>query len=160
MPAGKAQRGYVLLGLLVALMVLGMMLQYRVHDLSAEIQREHEQSLLETGDAIADALGRYAADHQGLYPTRLAQLVDDDSDGLKVRHYLRRLSPDPMTGSGEWGLQRGPGDGITAVFSQSTLTPFKQDGFDSDHEGFRQKSSYQEWVFAARQVVAPAPASP
>ena len=45
-----------------------------------------------------------------------------------LRH-LRRLYRDPLTGSADWGVVKGPDGGVIGVYSQAPGKPLKQDGF-------------------------------
>jgi hypothetical protein len=137
----------VLLSLLLALFVLGLWLQNRLVDMAARIRREHEAQLLVVGDEMALALLGYRNTHSGLFPPTLEDLVTDKSM-LPVRHYLRRIRPDPITGKVDWAFVRDQDGRITAVFSPSGLKPFRQDGFDPLHSAFANKHSYSDWKFA------------
>ena len=77
-----------------------------------------------------------------------------------VRRYLRRVYPDPMTGSAEWGLVRGPNGGITGVQSRSTAQPLKKANFPKEYEAFAGAATYRDWVFAFAPPAGAPPGAP
>ena len=95
-----------------------------------------------------------------MLPKDLAALLEDVRYPKPLRH-LRRLYPDPITGTPEWGVVRD-GDGIAGVYSLSDASPIKQAGFVPAYENFNGRSSYRDWVFAftvpRRAPLLPAPA--
>jgi type II secretory pathway pseudopilin PulG len=111
-------------------------------------QRDKEEQLLFAGDQIRRAIGRYYASN-GAYPHQLEDLLKDP--GFPgVRRFLRRIYPDPITGSAEWGLVKLPGDAISGVYSLSEQEPLKQAGFSLADQDFEGKMKYSEWVFFPR----------
>jgi hypothetical protein len=61
---------------------------------------------------------------------------------------LRKIYVDPITGSTEWGLMKGPDGGIMGVYSQSKDTPLKILGAGG--------ATYADWKF----IYQPATATP
>jgi type II secretory pathway pseudopilin PulG len=164
----KHQRGVVLLALLLALALSGIGLMAAVDVWSVTRQREREKELLFVGDQYRQAIQRYyygAPPGAGrVLPASLDVLLEDDRYPVPV-HHLRRLYPDPITGSAEWGLVRA-GERIAGVHSLSEAKPLKQAGFPAVYQFFADKTSYRDWLFAfvgARRsgsgVPAPAPAA-
>jgi hypothetical protein len=143
-------RGVVLLAFLLALALAGLGALAAADVWSVTRQREREQELLFVGHqyraAIRDFyLGGPPGAGRAL-PTSLAMLLDDERYPVPV-HHLRRLYPDPITGSTDWGLLM-VGDRIMGVYSKSDAPPLKQKGFALIDSSFEDKSSYRDWVFA------------
>jgi len=89
-------------------------------------------------------------------PAKLEDLLDDDRYPIPV-HHLRRLYPDPITGSTDWGLLRAA-DRIVGVYSQSDKLPIKQAGFSAREQQFNGAMTYRDWVFAVTiRGVTPVP---
>ena len=140
----------VLLALLLAMALGSILLMTGMDVWWAARQRAHEQELLFVGDQYRQAIQRYyfGAPPGGprVLPARLEDLLEDNRYPMPVRH-LRRLYPDPITGSADWGIVRF-GDRISGVYSLSEKTPIKQAQFAPVYQQFNGKTSYREWVFA------------
>ncbi len=148
---------YVWLLLAIGLMAAGLGATAEVASTAA--RRDKEAELLFAGDQFARAIARYRASVPASqqYPQRLEDLLAD-SRFPNVRRHLRRVYPDPMTGSREWGLVRGPNGGIVGVYSTSTAQPLKTANFPKEYAAFAGATSYRDWVFTAGGVVAGAAA--
>ena len=144
--AATPQSGFTYIGLLVTVLVMGLMLTAVSRVWRTTEQRERETQLLFAGHAYRLAIGSYfASGHR--FPTTLQDLLLDDRSGVPKRH-LRRLYPDPMTGSADWALVLTPdGQGIMGVVSSSTAAPLKRDGFDSFDQTFKDADCYCAWQF-------------
>jgi hypothetical protein len=161
-----AARGVVLLAFLLALALAGLGALVAADVWSVTRQSEREQELLFVGHQYRAAIRDYylggPAGAGRALPTSLAMLLDDERYPVPV-HHLRRLYPDPITGSTDWGLLM-VGDRIMGVYSKSEAPPLKQKGFALIDSSFEDKSSYRDWVFAfvaGRHVASLAtPASP
>jgi type II secretory pathway pseudopilin PulG len=142
--------GFVLMGLLVVLALAGLALMTAVDVWTMHLQREREKQLLFAGNAYRRAIQSYyfgAPNGQPrTLPASLTALLEDDRYPVVVRH-LRRLYPDPITGSADWGEFRVAGR-IAGVYSQSDALPIKQSGFGPDDQGFNDKAHYLDWIFA------------
>jgi type II secretory pathway pseudopilin PulG len=147
--AGRS-RGFMLLGLLILLALSGISLMAMVDVWTLQRQREREAQLLFVGDQYRLAIQRYYfAAPPGtprVLPVSTKLLLEDDRYPIPVRH-LRRLYPDPITGTAEWGEVR-VGDRLSGVYSLSEAQPIKQAGFTPTYEIFNTKSSYREWIFS------------
>ena len=160
----ESQAGFTYLGLLFAVVIMGLMLTAVSRVWSVTEQRERETQLLFVGDAIRMAISGYYA-HGHRYPQSLQDLLADDRTPTPMR-YLRRLYFDPMTGTADWTLILAPGDsGIMGVASKSTLTPIKRKGFTLIDAGFEDSDCYCSWQFlyvprGFRQRTAPATSKP
>jgi type II secretory pathway pseudopilin PulG len=162
------QAGFTYLGILAAIVVMGVVLAAAARVWTLTEQRERETQLLFVGDAIRMAIGAYYS-HGGRYPMRLEDLVLDDRSPTPVR-YLRRIYLDPMTNSTDWKLVPAPEGGIKGVYSASTLTPIKLMNFPSADASFDHSDCYCTWQFvyepryrprvAPITVPAPAPGVP
>ena len=118
--------------------------------------REREAELLQVGNEYRKAIERYYLSGFGQYPRALTDLLKDPRVPGTVR-YLRRLYPDPITGSTEWGLVKAPDGGISGVYSQSQDAPLKVAGFAVRDATFEGKTKYSEWqfIFAPSAQAAP-----
>lgn len=155
-----ANRGVVLLALLMALVLGGIALMAGVQVESVARQRAREQELLFVGDQYRKAIMRYYVGAppgtRRTLPAKLEDLLDDDRYPIPV-HHLRRLYPDPITGSTDWGLLRAA-DRIVGVYSQSDKLPIKQAGFSAREQQFNGAMTYRDWVFAVTiRGVTPVP---
>lgn len=161
MPSGSAdQAGFTYLGVLLLIAVTGIALSSTVTLWSTQGLRDRERDLLWVGTQYAQALRSYYRESPGLaqYPQTLDELLEDPRyPGIK-RH-LRRLYPDPITGSDEWGLLRSIDGRITGVYSQSDLTPMKQTGFAAQWSDFDGLEHYSDWQFVAEKAFSESAAS-
>ena len=143
-------RGVVLLAFLLALALAGLGALAAMDVWSTTRQHERELELLFVGHQYRAAIRDYylagPAGAGRALPTSLAMLLDDDRFPVPV-HHLRRLYPDPVTGSTDWGLLM-VGDRIMGVYSKSDAQPLKQRGFAPADTAFEDKTTYQAWVFA------------
>lgn len=142
MAGGKlTARGFTLIELIVATMIMVILVGMAVPLASNVIKREKERELRRDLWTIRDAIDRYkdAADRAAFqiklgsegYPPDLDTLVQGvDSNGKKLK-FLRKIPVDPMTGKAEWGLrsmQDDPdsdswgGESVFDVHSQSQGT--------------------------------------
>lgn len=138
-----------MLALLLGLALGGIALMAAVDVWSLARQRIREQELLFVGDQYRRAIQRYyfgAPRGTGrVLPTSLEDLLEDNRYPVPVRH-LRRLYPDPITGSAEWGVLR-VGQRVAGVYSLSEKQPVKRTGFAPGYEQFGDKAAYRDWVF-------------
>lgn len=159
-PSGEPMRrqgGFTYLMLLWWVALSGIMLMALAQRWSTEARRHKEMELVFRGEQIRLAIEAYAKvpvePGQSPLPTSLDELVADRRDGT-VRHHLRRLWPDPITGSPQWGLVQDPPvtpmgkPGIRGVYSLSAQRPLRAP------PGV---ASYTEWAFLMGQ---PQPGTP
>lgn len=143
----RVVKGFTYLMLLWWVAVGSVMLAAIGQSWSIDVRRMREQELVFRGGQIRVALQRYRDASPGevkTYPHKLAELLEDGRNGRPQRH-LRRLWPDPITGSPEWGLVKD-GEQIVGVFSTSTKVPLAPPD---------NVKSYQDWVFAAQAASSP-----
>lgn len=152
---GKANRGFTYLGVLLLIAVSSVALAATGTLWTSAAQRDRERQLLWVGGQYAQALRSYYRASPGLaqYPQALADLLQDNRFPQARRH-IRRLYPDPITNSQEWGLLRGLDGRITGVHSRSDDTPFKRSGFSTEWSGFEGLEHYSDWQFVAEQASA------
>ncbi|QHG64814.1 type II secretion system protein [Pseudomonas putida] len=151
--SGKASAGFTYLGVLLLIAVSSVALAATGTVWSSVAQREHERELLWVGGQYAQALRSYYRASPGLaqYPKELADLLEDNRFPEAKRH-IRRLYPDPITNSDDWGLLRAIDGRITGVHSRSDATPFKRSGFETQFSGFEGLEHYSDWQFVAEQA--------
>jgi len=147
-PTGvRACRGLTYLGLLLAIAIISGVLASAGVVWHTQAQREREQELLFIGHQFRLAIGRfYNNGGARQYPQTLDDLLRDPRDPGVLRH-LRKLYPDPITGSNEWGLVRGAGDRIQGVYSTSDERPIRQANFEPADAAFEGREKYSEWQF-------------
>ncbi|MGH8631787.1 MAG: type II secretion system protein, partial [Burkholderiales bacterium] len=105
--------------------------------------------LLFVGDQYRKAISQYYERSPGgdkRFPQTLEDLLLDKRYPATQR-YLRRVYLDPMTSKLEWGLVRGPGNGIIGVYSLSEARVLKTAGFPERYADFEGKESVAEWKF-------------
>jgi len=159
---GSAQAGFTYLGILAAIILMGLLLTAAARVWTLTEQREREAQLLFVGDAIRMAISAYYA-HGHRYPLALQDLLEDKRSLVPV-HYLRRLYLDPMTNSADWKLVPAPEGGIKGVYSGSGLTPIKRANFPIIDISFADTDCYCAWQFVYeprfRHRVAPGTVNP
>lgn len=158
----KAQQGFVYIGLLIGLAIIGIGLSATSVVWTQTRQREKEEELLFVGNQIRQAISRfYIRTPTGVrrFPMSLEELVNDTRAPDKPGHFLRRVYNDPMTGTPTWGEIRLASGQLVGVYSLSNETPFKVFGFAVRDKDLADKEHYSEWIFrsplpAANPVLA------
>ena len=136
-------RGIIYPILLLSILVIGIATAGVSEVWSTQVKREKEEELLYRLREFRQAILRYKTDHNKL-PMELKDLLEDRSQ-LVIRHYLRRIYTDPMTGKADWKLdlladRAGVVSGIQDIHSQSTGKPLKL--FTSTTKTI---NTYQDW---------------
>lgn len=147
-PAVK-EDGFTYLGMMIALIIMGLVQAALAEAWQAGAQREKEKELLFAGNQMRAALNLYYAHSPAKslrHPLRLEDLLQDSRTPSHQR-YLRKIYPDPITGKPEWGIIRGVGGEIYGVHSLSALRPLKQGDFARANKNFAGAQKYSEWVF-------------
>jgi type II secretory pathway pseudopilin PulG len=144
--AGRSSAGFTYIGLLLAVVLMGVALSAVGTVWHTMAQREREKELLFIGHEFQAAIaGYYQAG--GQFPQDLSDLLEDKR-WPEPRHFLRRLYADPMTGQGDWTVIHLDSLGITGVASSSKGAPIKKSGFLPDEEdAFADAETYQDWKF-------------
>lgn len=100
MLAGRrsGQAGYILFGICIAVVLLGIAMTMAVPVWKTVVQREKEEELIWRANQYLQAIDRYQRKYPGAFPTSFAQLRD--------QKFIRKLYKDPMTPDGEWLIRR------------------------------------------------------
>lgn len=151
--SGQRQQGFTYLGVLFLIVLMGAALASAGQVWSSVARRDHERELLWVGTQYAQALRSYYRSSPGLaqYPATLEELLEDHRFPSPKRH-LRRLYPDPIGSTGEWGFLRGFDNRITGVYSQSQEQPLKQADFPTEWVDFTGMTRYSDWQFVAEKA--------
>jgi hypothetical protein len=118
-------------------------------------QRDREAELLAIGVEMARALASYKrAGSQKIYPTKLADVVEDKRFPNPVRH-LRRIYRDPFSGEPRWGLVLQAGQ-ITGVYSFASGEPIRRSDLPPElGDAAKNAKTYADWVFKPTDPNAP-----
>lgn len=146
-------QGFTYIGLLIIIAIMGIGLAAVGVLWKTEMQREHEKELLFIGHEFTKALTSYYAATPGGV-RQLPKTLDDlilDKRLPDIKHHLRKLYLDPMSGEPRWGLLMQQGE-ISGVYSLSEAKPLKRTGFEVGQEAFENANSYREWHFTFVQA--------
>jgi len=140
--------GFTYIGLLIVVALMGIVLAATGLVWHTEMRREKERELLFAGEQFRRAIAAYYDRSPGgeRWPGKLEDLLQDRRFPTTQR-YLRRVYADPMTGSPEWGLVKGPEGEIVGVYSRSEETPIRQANFGSRYDNFSGAQHYSDWKF-------------
>ena len=147
--AFQRERGFTYIGVLVLVALVGIGLAAAGQVWHTAAKREKERELLFIGQEFRTALNRYAKHTPGKEkraPMSLEELLRDPRHP-GIQRYLRKIYVDPMTGSTEWGLVKGPAGEIHGVHSLSTDAPLKKANFALADRRFEGATKYSDWVF-------------
>ena len=147
------ERGFTYLVLLAVVAAMGIVLAAAGEVWHMALKREKEQELLFVGDQFRRAFALYTQHTPGnarRYPLSLEELLKD-SRSPGVARYLRKIYPDPITGSTQWGLIKGPNGEIFGIHSLSEDEPVKKSGFSLADLKFEGRTKYSDWVFMDNQ---------
>ena len=153
-PRRAAGFTYLTILFVVAIMGIGLALTGEVWHTAA--MREREAALLWTGEHYRRAIERYYLAGPRQYPRELTDLLKDSRKPV-VERYLRKLYPDPITNSDEWGVVKAPLGGVMGVYSRSEGKPLKEAGFKPTQAEFQGAKKYSDWKFV---YLPPAGAQP
>lgn len=148
-PYKNQSMGFTYLGLLLAIVTVGIALAGAGTLWSAERKRERERELLHIGHKFREAIGQYYNRTPGAvkqYPPTLEALLRDDRFPTP-RRYLRQIYVDPFTGTQNWGTVAAPSGGIMGVHSLSADTALKTANFRSKDRNFEGKALLGDWIF-------------
>jgi type II secretory pathway pseudopilin PulG len=96
---GRDETGYILFGIVILLVVLGVALVAAVPLWQKAVQREREQELIFRGYQYMQAIERYQRKYPGAFPPSIEVLVKEK--------FLRKEFKDPFGGEkGEWNVIR------------------------------------------------------
>ena len=145
----RAEQGFTLLAVLLAMFLLALATQQVMFVVSQQAQREREAELLRIGAEIVRAIGIYHERSPGAikdWPPSLEALTDDRRF-VSLQRPLRRVYADPITRSNDWGLVSAPGGGIAGVYSKSEMTPIREAGVELTELGLGAAQRYSDWKF-------------
>ena len=149
-------RGFTYLAALYAVALLAGGLAVAGEMWHTTALREKEAELLFAGHQYRQAIARYyLSGPQRQFPRSLEDLLRDPRRPGNER-YLRRLYPDPLTGSTEWGLVKAPDGGIQGVYSLSPAKPLKLSGFKARDQALEGAATYTDWKFVFAPAAQPA----
>lgn len=141
--------GFTYLGLLLAIVLIGVALAGAATLWSAERKRERERELLHIGHKFCEAIGQYYNRTPGAvkqYPPTLEALLRDERFPVP-RRYLRQIYVDPFTGTQNWGTVEAPSGGIMGVHSLTAEPAFKTANFRGKDQHFEGKALLGDWIF-------------
>ncbi len=105
-PRPRSARGFTLLELVVVMSIVALLASIAAPRYFDSIDRARERVLMQNLNLMRDAIDKFHAD-TGAYPASLAELAS--------RRYVRKIPPDPVTGSDATWVVVGPpvaaGDG-------------------------------------------------
>jgi type II secretory pathway pseudopilin PulG len=139
--------GFTYVGLMIAIVIMGIALSAVGTIWRTQAQREREEELLFIGREYRRAIAAYYAAGAHQFPQELSDLLEDKR-WPEPRHFLRRLYLDPMTGAADWTILRTDMFGITGIASSSNAEPLKKQGFPTDENAFNDATCYCDWKFA------------
>ncbi len=141
--------GFTYFGLLIIVVIMGVLLVTAGEVWHTAQRREKETELLFIGNQFRQAIGDYYEHTPGKelrYPVKLEDLLKDPRYPSTQR-YLRRIYGDPVSGSAQWGLIKGPDGEIYGVHSLSEEEPLKKGNFRLADRDFEGRKKYADWVF-------------
>lgn len=92
------ERGYILLGIVILMVIMGIFMGAAVPIWQHVMQREREDELIWRGNQYVRAIELYQRKHPGAFPAKFEDLVE--------QKFLRKLYEDPMAEDGEWKIIR------------------------------------------------------
>jgi len=138
----KVQRGFILVMLLGAMMVMGILMTKAMPSVITEIQRDQEEELIFRGESLRNAIKRFKA-ITGQYPPKLEDL-------LRVRPpIIRQLYKDPMTHEGDWDLITQVQPGASGDKTGLPIVGVRSHSQKDSLKVYRGKTLYSDWVFSA-----------
>lgn len=95
----QREKGYMLLGVMLALTLLLMAMAVEAPRIAQQIKRQKEEELVHRGKDYATAVKRFVHKNGGRYPVSVEQLEDTNH----IR-FLRKRYKDPTTGESNWKM--------------------------------------------------------
>jgi hypothetical protein len=146
--APRAQRGLVLIALLLMLMLVGVGALAAGELWSTARKHEREVELLWVGDQYRHAIESYWKTTPGarkILPQSIDQLLEDDRFPTPI-HHLRAKYRDPMAEDGEFELIV-VNNALVGVRSTSKEVPMKHAQFPRRYVQFAEAQDYSQWQF-------------
>jgi len=138
--------GFTYIIVLVAVIVLGIVVEAATVVTSRVAQADRESELLFRGQAYQRAIKSYY-EAGGTFPHMLSDLESDPR--FAGKKHIRALYPDPFARGErkEWALIRVAGGGISGVASTSKDEPLKKANFPEGLEKLADAKLYSDWFF-------------
>ncbi len=111
----RSDEGYVLLGIAIGLVIMGIFVAAAVPVWDHVIQRDREEELLWRGRQYVQAIERYQRKYPGAFPANLDVLVEEK--------FLRKAYEDPMSEEGEWRILRQNSQELRSLMAPGTQLP-------------------------------------
>ncbi len=157
LPSRFAQGGFTYLTVLFLVFLLLLSLGAASEHIYTTNKREREMELLFVGEQYRNAIASYYHNSPGgikQLPLTLESLISDKRSINTYRH-LRKLYPDPVTGSSEWGLVKTPQGEITGVYSlynESILMTVNHSSLlqridSAENSASLKVATYSDWKF-------------
>lgn len=146
------QSGFTYLGLLFAIVIMGIVAAAAGNIWHVAQKREKERELLFVGNQFREAIGFYyektptKISTKKQYPKTLEVLLQDERN-IFTQRFLRKIYRDPFMKNKQWGLVESPDGGIMGIYSLSEDAPLKQKNFKLADQELEGKSKYTEWKF-------------
>jgi general secretion pathway protein G len=144
-------RGFSLVELIVAIVILMVLTSMAVPYVQITIKREKERELRYDLWSMRDAIDRYKdASLRGAfqvkvgsegYPPDLETLVKGVDVGGKKMRFLRKIPTDPMTGRQEWGMRSVQDDPNSESFGGQNVF----DVFSKSEGSALDGTKYKDW---------------
>lgn len=147
----RSARGFSLVELIVAIVILMVLTSMAVPYVQITIKREKERELRYDLWTMRDAIDRYKdASLRGAfqvkvgsegYPPDLETLVKGVDVGGKKMRFLRKIPTDPMTGRQEWGMRSVQDDPSSESWGGQNLF----DVFSKSEGSALDGTKYKDW---------------
>jgi len=147
----RSVRGFSLVELIVAIVILMVLTSMAVPYVQITIKREKERELRYDLWSMRDAIDRYKdASLRGAfqvkvgsegYPPDLETLVKGVDVGGKKMRFLRKIPTDPMTGRQEWGMRSVQDDPNSESFGGQNVF----DVFSKSEGSALDGTKYKDW---------------
>lgn len=150
--------GFTYLAMLATIAIMGITLAAASEVWHIALKREKERELLFVGDQFRRAINSYHA-HTPVTGRFQVERLEDllrDPRYPATQRYLRKIYVDPLSGSADWGLVKGPNGEILGIHSLSGDEPVKKGNFSTENREFEGKTSYADWVFMQSTGTQPA----
>lgn len=156
MKSVPADKGYVLIILMMVVLVLAIGLTVAIPVYQTELQREKEAELIFRGGQYVEAVRLFQTKTPGSFPTSLKELEE--------KKFIRKLYKDPMTDKGEWNVvltlgkpgQPGSEGGQNVVVAPESALPSIQNpvilgvvssSTQKSIKLYYDQDSYDKWLF-------------
>ncbi len=157
--ARRAQRGVLLIGVLVFIGLAAMTAVQAGPRWFDARQRASEEELLFVGEQYRKAIESYwreAPNTVHKMPASVDDLLDDKRFPFPKRH-LRKEFRDPLLPQQALAEIR-VGNDLVGVYSRAEAAPFRQAGFTGSQKTFNDAKSYADWKFTFSPPPAPSQA--